>query len=126
MNKVYAITLLISLLLVTFAHTEAGGDMMGGQQGHVKGMVHGHEVVGSMMEHMNHLGEIMQNMSRMMEKHMDQNSMRKMSGFMKEMSVQMNNMSGMMEKGEASQQEMLELNQQMSQTQKNFDLMQLW
>jgi hypothetical protein len=45
---------------------------------------------------------------------------------MKDMSGHMMDMSKMMKKGSASQKEMQELHQQMTETQKRFDMMQRW
>jgi hypothetical protein len=65
-------------------------------------------------------------MTGMMGQSIDEAKMRKMSDIMKDMSGHMMDMSKMMKKGSASQTEMQGLHQQMTETQKRFDMMQRW
>jgi hypothetical protein len=125
MNKVYCMILMVSLLVVPYAYAQMGGGMMGGQgsQGHMEGMMQGHEVTGGMMHQMGQMSRLMQQVRDMMAEKSDAESMRKMSGLMQDMSQHLKDMSNIMKEGNASQEEMQELNQQNMMMQKKYEMM---
>ncbi|GBE04354.1 MAG TPA: hypothetical protein ENG95_04830 [Nitrospirae bacterium] len=143
MKKVYFMILLISLLVVPFVYAEMGGGMMGGQesqeqmgssmmdgqQGNMKQggmMLKGHEIMGGMMLNMSQMGGLMQKMSDIMQSKIDPGSMSKMSDIMDNMSGHLKQMSGIMKQGQVSQEDMQKLHDQMLETQKKVEMMQLW
>ncbi len=138
MKRVCFISICILLLTVSFANSQMGGGMMGGQGDRDRmggdmmgsqtgsGMMGGQEMMGGMMQNMSQMTGIMKQMTDMMKGTMDPAHMRKMSDIMKDMSEHMRYMSGIMSKGDVSQKEMEQIHQQMIQTQKRFDMMKMW
>ncbi len=125
MKKVYCMILMVSLLVVPYAYAQMGRGMMGGQgsQGHMEGMMQGHEVTGDMMHHMGQMSRLMQQIREMMAEKSDAETMRKMAGLMQDMSKHLMDMSRIMKKGNVSQKEMQELDQHNIMMQKRYDMM---
>ena len=138
MKKLMVISILVIALSAVAGYFRMGIGMMDSQKGEAGDMVmqhgemgqgnmmmHGEKMMGGMMKDMNRMTGMMQGMSDMMEKGMSAADMAGMSEIMKEMCGHMMNMSRMMKDGNVSQDEMQKLHQQMLQTQKKFDMMQM-
>ncbi len=122
MKQVLLITILIAGLTASYGFADMGGHM-GSSQGHMEGMLQGHEVRGSMMHNMGQMSRLMQQMREMMAKNPDAESMKKMSGLMKDMSEHIMEMSRIMKRGTVTQKEMQMMDQHNSKMQESYDMM---
>ncbi len=134
MKKVISTFLLISIVAVPCVYAQMGEAMKSGQgnRGHMEGqmnqqqmdrMLSGHEVTGDMMHHMGHMTRLMQQMRDMMAEKTDSESMRQISVLMEDMSEHLVDMSRVMSKGNASQKDMQDLDQQNMRMQKKYEMM---
>ncbi len=139
MKKVLSISICIiaMIFVVAMANAQMGGGksggMMGGQQGnmmegqgsqgHMKGMMQDHDITGGIMHQMGQMSRLMQQMREMMAMNSDAENMNKMSGIMKEMSEHIEEMSKIMNKGNASEKEMKVLEDHNLNMQKKYDMM---
>lgn len=125
MKKIYYMILMVTLLVIPYAYAQMGGGMMGGQgsQGHMEGMMQGHEVTGVLMHNMGQMSRLMQQLREMMAGKSDAESRKQISGIMQDMSEHMLDMSRIMKKGNASQKEIQDLNQHNVMMQKKYDMM---
>jgi hypothetical protein len=121
MKKILLISSLIVMLVIPYTYAQMGGHGSQERMG-----MQGHEMMDGMMQNMDQMTGMMKRMTGMMGQSIDEAKMRKMSDIMKDVSEHMMDMSKMMKKGSASQTEMQGLHQQMTETQKRFDMMQRW
>lgn len=129
MRQIVLMTILIAGLTVSYGFADMGGHMGSGQgnmdkdQGHMKGMLQGHELTGGIMHQMGQMSRLMQQMREMIAEKSDAESMSKMSGLMQEMSEHIEEMSKIMKKGNASEKEMQEMEEHNLRMQKSYDMM---
>jgi hypothetical protein len=122
MKKVYCMILIVSLMAAPYAYAQMGSGMMG-SQGHMEGMMQGHDLTGGMMHHMGQMSRLMQQMRDMMAEKADAESMKKISVLMQDMSEHLMDMSRIMKKGNVTQKEMKELDQHNVIMQERYDKM---
>ncbi len=139
MKKLVTALTVVLLLVIGVVYAQMGGGMtgsqgghdamsrgmMGGQEGHMHEgsmLMHGHEMSGSMMPMMNHMGSMMQRITGFMEKGMGTEQMKGMSEIARDMSTHMMDMSNMLKRGEASHEDMHKLHQRIMETEKKFNM----
>lgn len=121
MKKILFIGFLVVCLTAVYGYAQMGGGMMGGQQGGT--MMQGQGMMGGMMLMMDRMAGMMQSISDMMREGMSAENMREMSRITGDMSARMTDMSRILGRGDASQQEMQGLEQRMMDTERRLRMM---
>ena len=128
MKKIISISIcaMVLVFVISIAYAQMGGgksgSMMGGQ-GHMAGMMQGHEVTGNMVHHMGQMSRLMQQLRDMISEKPDAENMKRLSGMMEDMSEHFKRMSTIMKKGDVSEKEMHELDQHNRMMQQAYEKM---
>ena len=128
MKKVTSINtcVIVIVFAISMAYAQMGrgksGSMMGGQ-GHMAGMMQGHEVTDNMVHHMGQMSRLMQQLRDMISEKPDAENMKRLSGMMEDMSEHFKRMSAIMKKGDVSEEEMHDLDQHNRMMQQAYEKM---
>jgi methyl-accepting chemotaxis protein len=123
---IISVCAMVLLFVIYMAYAQMGESKsrsMMGSQGHMEGMVQGHDLKDGIMHQMGQMSRLMQQMRDMMAENSDAESMNRMSGIIKEMSEHIEEMSRIMNKGNATKEEMKVLEDHNLNMQKKYEMM---